>query len=125
MANRMAFWLGLVVAVMAFAIADGLSENQIGDSIRAVPIGVGAVGLLYLPLTVVTRRWQSFRGVTSYLLGVGVGAAAGAFLSIIIWALIGGWGPPFFLPSIVAGAMLASSIIVKRRGRRPIKALSV
>lgn len=107
MAKRVALWLGLLIAVAAFAIANGWSEYHvarsvrtytivngverdltpdelmlsflIGDSIRGVPIGVVAVALLYLPLRWVARGLRSLPGIAAVPAGVAIGAAVGGF----------------------------------------------
>lgn len=146
MAKRAVFWLGLVGAIAAFAVANGWSEYHIacssrtyvvvngaerdltpdelvssfliGGTIRAIPIGVVAVGLMCLPLALATRGLRSFPGAVAYLLAVGVGAVVGGGLSFCVWVMFGGWGPPFLLPSGAAGALLAPALIAARRRRQ-------
>jgi hypothetical protein len=145
-AKRAVFWLGLVAAITAFAIAHGLSEYRIarsartymvvdgverdltpeelvssfliGNTIQAVPIGAVAVGLLCWPLTFAARRFRSFPGISAYLVGIGVGTVVGGFLSFFVWVLLGGWGPPLLLPSVAAGAVLAPALVAASRGQQ-------
>jgi hypothetical protein len=143
-AKRGVFWLGLVAAIATFAISNGLSEYRIartartyvvvngverdltpgelvssfliGETIRAVPIGVVAAGLLCLPLTLAARVLESLPTAAAYLVGTGMGAGVGGMLSFFVWVLLGGWGPPLLLPSVAAGAVLAPALVAARRG---------
>ena len=144
MAKRVVLWLGLLIAVATFAVANGWSEYQIarsartytvvngverdlttnelvasfliGDSIRAVPYGVVAVALLYWPLRRVARGLRPLPGSAAVPVGVVIGAAVGGFLSFVVWVLLGGWGPPLLLPSVASGAVLTAALVAAHRG---------
>src|SRR5258708_1927816 len=94
--------VGLVGAAVVFALAHGYGEYQIarsartyivvnglerdltpqelvsihliGDALRAIPFGVLAAGLLWLPLVLVARRLGSVPAVAGYLGAVVAGA---------------------------------------------------
>jgi hypothetical protein len=139
MAKRAFLWLGLLTAVAAFAVANGWSDYQtarsvktyivvngvereltpselvssflIGDSVRTVPIGVIAVTLLYLPLRRVARGLKFLPKLVAVPAGMMIGVAIGGFISFVVWVLLGGWGPPLLLPSVVAGAILTGVLV--------------
>jgi hypothetical protein len=143
MARRAVFWVGLVAAIAAFAITSGASEYRIarsartyvvvdgverdltpeelvssfliGDTIQAVPIGVVVVGLLCFPLILAAGCLRALPGAAAYLVGIGVGAVAGGVHSFFVWLLLGGWGPPFLLPSAAAGSVLALALLAASR----------
>jgi hypothetical protein len=126
MAKSAVFWLGLVAAIAAFAIANGLSEYQlgpeqsvsrvlIGDTIRTVPTGAGVVGLLCWPLTLAARRLQSLPRAAAYQVGISVGAVAGGLLASCVRVILGDWPPPLLLPSAAAGAVLALALVAAGR----------
>jgi hypothetical protein len=50
------------------------------------------------------------------LFGCPAGAAMGAALSILVWMIFGGWGPPFFLPSILAGVVITGTVAATAPG---------
>jgi hypothetical protein len=139
MTNRIVIWLGVVFAVATFAITHGWEEYQmarsgrsytivdgverdltpgelvsnilIGDSLLAVPFGIVAVAILYLPLWRVAVEFKRLSRLSASLLGLLIGGAAGGILSFVVWLLLGGWGPPFVGPSVSAGAVLIIALI--------------
>jgi hypothetical protein len=139
------FVIGLAAATAAFAVGNGINEYQIarsartyvivngverdltpaelissfliGDTIRAIPFGAVAAGLLFVPLFFVARTFQSLPPAAAYAFGCATGGLAGGVLSFVVWMIFGGWGPPFLLPAIAAGAVLAPTLIGACRWR--------
>jgi hypothetical protein len=133
----------LVAAIAVFAITNGWSEYRIarsvrtsvvvngverdetpeelivnfliGDTVRAIPTGVVAVGLLCIPLTLVARLLRSVPRPVAHLEALAIGTVFGGFLSVLAWVLLGGWGPPFMLPSAAAGGVLCLAFVAASR----------
>jgi hypothetical protein len=141
--------MGFLGATLAFALANGISEYQtalssrtytiidgverdltseelrssflIGDTIRTLPFGLIVAGALSIPLFFVARSLRSVSRLAAYFFGGLIGAVAGIALSIVTWILFGGWGPPFLLPAMVCGIILAVAWVEvkKAAGYRP------
>jgi hypothetical protein len=131
--------IGILGATLAFALANGISEYQtarssrtytivdgverdltpeelrssflIGDTIRAVPFGLIAASVLWIPILFVARAFRSVPRVAAYFLGCSIGALAGITLSFVTWIIFGGWGPPFLAPAIACGIILAPLLV--------------
>jgi len=134
--------LGVTLGVVAFVIAAGIDEYSIvahgvktvdahrgerplttqeiwEDTIRAakwsVPAAVLCCGVLFgitWPFSLICRLPWPLAPALAIL-----GAIMGGALSIGAWAIVGGWGPAYLLPSLGAGAIIAPCAMVNNRER--------
>ena len=123
--------LGVALGVVTFVIAAGIDEYSIvahgvktvdehggerlltkqeiwQDTIRAakwsVPAAILYCGVLFgitWPFSLICRLPWPLAPALAIL-----GAIMGGALSIGLWAIVGGWGPVYLLPSLGAGAII-------------------
>jgi hypothetical protein len=145
MTKRVGLWLsGFMGAAALFAVAHGLNEYLmarsaqthigndgverhltpeellstflVGETLRAIPMGLMGAGLLCLPLFFVAGALRAASADAAYPIAVGIGAFIGGLLSFGVWLFFGGWGPPFLFPAVAAGELVAVTLVAARRG---------
>jgi hypothetical protein len=85
-----------------------LNDFFLRETARALPFALAAAFLLSLavfPSALALRKAN--RRISISVLSVG-GGILGAVLSVIVYAFVGGWGPPYFFQSVACGATLGA-----------------
>lgn len=88
-----------------------ISIFLIDEAVLSAPFGaVAAIAftLILAPLAWRLRRWSTSSGL---FVGGMLGCGVGFVLSIVLWLISGGWGPPFLIPAILSGAVTGSGIV--------------
>jgi hypothetical protein len=52
---------------------------------------------------------------TKFLVAIALGPFVGASISMAVWIALGGWGPPFLIPAIVAGTIVFPAMTARER----------
>lgn len=83
--------------------------------LQALPYGLLTIIVLFGPMIIISRRISSFRLVLAYGVGAGIGGGMGALLSIVVWIVMGGWGPAFLYPAVAGGGVLGCGFVAGYR----------
>lgn len=148
MGRFLLLFMGVLGAVVAFSVIHGWAEYRIlrtarvyevvegverdltqeelfframQDAVDSIPTGVFLVVVLCFPLTLTSRKLEGCPPALAQVAGTAIGILFGYLLSIGLWAIGGGWGPPFLYPSLTAGAFLGWTLVAVGIWRKKVQ----
>ncbi len=77
---------------------------------NSIPYAIVSIAILFGVSRICFSWLHRLSGKLATFIGLIIGAACGSLLSIAVWIMLGGWGPPYLHPAMAAGSIVTALV---------------